>query len=510
MPEHFRALIVILTIGILVFFYEKKAIRPLLLPEEFSRWRNAWFAITLIAFLSQNFWLFIGFSGAYLLYISKSEKNIFALYFTLILAIPTISARIPVLFDISFVRLLALTLLLPFFLSFRAGQGTPSLGKPLSEKLLIAFILLNTVLTLRTHTFTDTMRYGIYGFTDIFLPYYAASRAIKDFEQLKKVMIALLVACFVVGAIGTFEYIKSWLLYNPLQDALRVEWDMGSYLGRGDSLRAMASLDHPIILGFVMTIGLGFYLFIAPSIKSKILRLTGFGLLIAGLIASLSRGPWVGTAVLLLVLVAYSKKALRGFAMLAIAIIFALPMLNLIPGGDKIINLIPFVGETDKENVEYRQKLIDRAILIVQRNPFFGVPDSRKEPEMADMVQGQGIVDIVNSYVGVATGNGLVGLSLFVGFFALVLLRIHNSLKKIADKSSEEYLCGRSLLATMIAALVIIFTVSGIGVIPTIYWSLAGLIFTFSRVTSQATVTKTSAMPTEKPVYPTSRLKSEA
>ena len=171
MPEHFRALIVILTIAMLVFFYGKKAIGPLLLPKEFSRWRNAWFAITLVAFLSQNFWIFIGFSTAYLLYIAKSEQNIFALYLTLFLAIPGISARIPALFDISYIRVLALTLLLPFFISSKPSLGIPRLGKSFTEKLMLAFIFLNLILILRTQTFTNTLRYSIYGFTDIFLPY---------------------------------------------------------------------------------------------------------------------------------------------------------------------------------------------------------------------------------------------------------------------------------------------------------------------------------------------------
>lgn len=509
MPEHIRALIILITISVMVFFYQKKAIAPMLLPEEFTRWRNAWFAITLLAFLSHNFWLFIILSAAYLLYIAKSEDNKFALYFILLLAVPTIYARIPVLFDISFNRLLALTILLPFFISFRPSQRSPSFGKSTAEKLMFGFIILNTLLALRTRTFTDTMRYGIYGFTEVFLPYYAASRAIKDFEQLKKVMIALVVACLVIGAIGIFEYGKLWLLYNPLNTVFKVDWDMGTYLVRGDSIRALASLGHSIVLGYVMVIGLGFYLFIAPSISSITLRLIGYGLIIGGLIGSLSRGPWLGAVVLFLVFIAYGKKAIRRLSLCAIAIIFAIPILNLIPGGEKVINLIPFVGETDKANVEYREKLIDRSILIVKRNPFFGVPDSRSEPEMADMVQGQGIVDIVNSYIGVATGNGLVGLSMFLGFFALTLLKINKSISKIKDKNSEEHLCGRSLFATMVAVLVIIFTVSGIGIIPTMYWSLAGLIVSYARVTNMIKSTDKVDLTIEKTMYPTTRLKSE-
>ena len=81
-------------------------------------------------------------------------------------------------------------------------------------------------------------------------------------------------------------------------------------------------------------------------------------------------------------------------------------------------------------------------------------------------------------------------------------------MKRIKDKNGEEYLCGRSLIATMIAVLVIIFTVSGIGVIPTIYWSLAGLIFSYARVTNQSVTTDKASVAFEKHVYPTTRLKN--
>ena len=320
MPEYIRSLIVILSIATFVFYYAKKAIGPELLPKEFSRWRNAWFAITLLAFLSQNFWVFIILSSLFLLYTAKSEQNKFALYFVLLMAVPSMALRIPFLFDINYVRLLALTILFPFFITFRARPESPSFGKPLAEKLLLAYMVLTTLLMIRGTTVTDALRYGFYGFTEIFLPYFVASRAIKDFEQMKKVMIAFVLASLVVGAIGTFEFIRSWLLYNSLIDALHADYSMGGYLGRGDSVRALASLDHSIILGFVMMVGLGFYLVIAPSIKSKTLRLAGLGLIICGLISSLSRGPWAGTVVLFLVLISFGRNRIRRFALLSIAV----------------------------------------------------------------------------------------------------------------------------------------------------------------------------------------------
>jgi O-antigen ligase len=91
------------------------------------------------------------------------------------------------------------------------------------------------------------------------------------------------------------------------------------------------------------------------------------------------------------------------------------------------------------------------------------------------MRQGQGIIDIVNSYIQIALETGFVGLGLFVSFFALILLGIYRAMRSIRDKNSEERLLGRALLATLLAILVIIFTVSNIAIIPIVYWSVAGL-----------------------------------
>ena len=68
-----------------------------------------------------------------------------------------------------------------------------------------------------------------------------------------------------------------------------------------------------------------------------------------------------------------------------------------------------------------------------------------------------------------------MGLGLFVTFFALTLLGIYRAMRSIPDRDSEEYLLGRVLLATLLAILIIIFTVSSITIIPIMYWSVAGL-----------------------------------
>jgi O-antigen ligase len=112
---------------------------------------------------------------------------------------------------------------------------------------------------------------------------------------------------------------------------------------------------------------------------------------------------------------------------------------------------------------------------VIKRNPWFGSVDYRNTPEMESMRQGQGIIDIVNTYIQVTLEIGLVGLGLFVGFFVLTLLGIYRAMRSIRDRKSEERLLGRALLATMLSILLIIFTVSSIAIIPIVYWSVAAL-----------------------------------
>lgn len=511
MPEHLRALIIILLLAIFIFTFAKKTVESLISPQQFKRWRNAWLIITLIVFLAGNFWAYALVSALFLWFISKREKNKFALFFVLLFAVPRISADIPgfglvnFLFSIDYVRLLSLTILLPAYLSLRKKSDTLAFGKNWPDKLLLVYLILDVVLLMRDTSFTDAMRGGLYNFTDAFLPYYVASRGLKNFQQLKEVIIAFALASLLASVIAIFEYSKFWLLYSSLGDALNIKWDMGKYLGRGTDLRALSSLGQPIVLGYVMVVAFGFYLCIAKSIKSRILRLLGLALILGGLFTSLSRGPWVGAAALIIIFIVTGPHAIKRLSMSLVAVLLVVPLLGNIPGGKKIMNLIPFIGSTEKETIDYRSKLLDGAFIVFKRYPMLGSVKYRDELANLDLTQGEGIVDVVNSYIDVVLEYGLVGLSLFLGFFWLVLLSIYRSMKKVADKKSEVHLFGRTLLSCLLAILVIIFTVSSIGIIPIIYWAIAGLGVAYARLVRTQGTGDTIPEDAKRPVLPTTR-----
>jgi O-antigen ligase len=167
---------------------------------------------------------------------------------------------------------------------------------------------------------------------------------------------------------------------------------------------------------------------------------------------------------------------------MALAAALAAALLPLLPGIEKLVDLLPFVGTVDAGNVTYRQQLLDIAVGVMAQNLYFGSFTSASSPAMEALRQGQGIIDVVNTYIGVGLQTGVVGLALFVGFFLAVGLAVLGAMRSERDHASEEHLLGRALLATLLGILVTIFTCSSITVIPVIYWAVAGLGVGYARL----------------------------
>ena len=113
---------------------------------------------------------------------------------------------------------------------------------------------------------------------------------------------------------------------------------------------------------------------------------------------------------------------------------------------------------------------------------------------MQELKQGSaGFIDLVNSYVSVALVSGLVGLVLFVGVFAAVGGGILKAFLNGGDPGGEYRLLGRALFSTLVAILIIIFTVSSITFIPVVYWAVAGVGVAYAQMAVEQTVPGTLA-----------------
>lgn len=490
MPEHLRALVVIAVVAVITFWLAKRPCCEGFIDEkDFLIRRNAWFVMTLTAFASHNFWLFVLVASCTVAWLAARDPQPLAMYFTIVLALPPYATSgvpglgiVNYLFELDPLRLLALVILLPLALKFlgESAQGRPT---PRSiDMLLMAYIVLQFALQATVVNVTVMMRIVLYLLIDIWLPYYVASRALRRMQDFRAVMIGMVLGLLVMSMLAVFESVRGWLLYEGLRTALGLPPAGITYILRGDSqLRANVSAGNSIVLGYLIMVGLGFMVFLAPRVKDPRWRWLCIATLLAGLIASLSRGPWVGTAAMLVVAMGFGPGAGRRLLRLCGYGVLALALILITPAGDKVIDMLPFVGTVDNVNVIYRERLFEISMIVMWQNPIFGTYDYILNPLLEEMRQGQGIIDIVNSYIAIALGFGLVGLTLFVAPFIVVLIQCVLRHRRVAAKDAEADRLGRALVGTLAGVLLTIATVSSIGAIATVYYLLLGMCAAYAR-----------------------------
>ena len=206
-------------------------------------------------------------------------------------------------------------------------------------------------------------------------------------------------------------------------------------------------------------------------------------MLALGLIAAFSRGPWVGTLVLVVAFVGTGSKAGTNLAKLGGVATLGYSALLLTGFAERIADFLPFVGSVDQFNVTYRERLFDNSLAVIGRNFWLGSTDYMSEPEMRELVQGEGIIDPVNSYLGIALDTGVIGLSLFAAFFASIMLELYRTIKRRFGKDRiylNKY--ARAGFAILLGILVTIGTTSSIDYVPYIYWSFAGFCVALIRM----------------------------
>jgi hypothetical protein len=176
MPEHLRSLIVILVLTAIFFAFARRFASTISSSEDFTRRRNLWFTLTLVAFLSPNFWVYTAIAIPLLINAARRESNFPSLFFFILFALPTATIRIPgmglinFLFELSHIRILALFILLPAFFTLLRQDVHSRFGRTGPDKVLAAYLFLTIVLYLRETSITDTLRQTFYLFTDVFLP----------------------------------------------------------------------------------------------------------------------------------------------------------------------------------------------------------------------------------------------------------------------------------------------------------------------------------------------------
>jgi hypothetical protein len=476
-------------IALAVFFITRGLALRFTTPEDLVLRRRVWIALTLTAFLSPSFWLYALIAAALCAWAAQRDSNPPALYVMLLQVIPPVGLYIPMfginqLFQLNNYRILALAVLLPLAVKlFMTGPSRGSRAQAWADVLLLAFLLLQLGLLYPYESITNTMRRGFLLFIDVWLVYYVFSRACRRWHAIVDVMATFALTCSIFAAIAVFETLKGWLLYQGLGDL----WGrplMWAYLMRGETLRAQASVGHALALGYALAIGFGFTLYLGRMLRAPQATVAMGVWMWVGLLAAYSRSPWVVAVVAFFAYAALQPDGITRFTKYA-AVAVALSALVLVsPIGDRVIDNLPFVGTVDAATIEYRQRLAEVSWRLIQQNPWLGTPFVLTE--MEELRQGQGIIDLVNSYASTALLYGLVGLALLLGTVLAGMVGGFAASRAWREAEPEVAVMGACLLAAMLATLVMMAAGSFGTILALMVWMLTGLLLSYAALPQYA------------------------
>jgi len=466
MTTNLKALVVVLVLGGLMFHLARPLATRFMADEDFLRRRNLWLLLTVAAFASPSFWIFTPIALLLCAKAGRSDPNPAALFMVAIAAVPPVTLPIPTigigaLFDLNLPRILALSVLLPVAVRLwgKPREAQVSGALRLIDLGVAGFILIQMVVLLPYDTVTNILRHGLHFVLDFGLVYYVLSRTLTREVRLYEALAAFTLSCAVLAPISLFETLRHWLLYQGLGE----QWgrpDPFAWLFRGDALRAQATAGHSLTFGFQMAIGFGFALALSRSLgRPKLSWLLG-GLMWVGLISAYARAPWLAAGMFAIVFAALAPGGAANLKRLMLWSMIGAGALLVSPWGDDVMDLLPFVGSVDSENVAYRQQLAQTSWNLILKNPVLGDPLVLRD--MESLRQGQGIIDLVNSYASVALFNGLVGLTLFVGPLLLSSVLAYRLSQARRDAAPADALLGAALVGAMLATLFYIAT-SGFG-----------------------------------------------
>ena len=487
MPEYLRAYIVVFLLSNFVFWLLPKLKVNFIDRLEIKQWRNYWLIVTTLCFFVTNIWLYVACLTMILAYANHSKIDRLPLFFAIACASPLYSFTIPGFGVINYLITLSFTSLLVLFLLWpeaRRNKTRPVSVYPFYGA-VIAYVIAISALDSRDNTMTNSLRLFVTYFISILFPFLVISKSIHSVDSLKKCLFTLTLCLTPLALIGCFESLKYWKLYSSAFVNVLGEDSFLRYGLRGDSLRSSALFASPIVFGYMIVIGLGLLLFVQKySNKTNLIKFI-FIIFILALYLTKARGPWLGAIVMVILYIWSGQNRFGNFSKFTFGSVVAVIALSMTSFGEKLISMLPFVGSSDTHEaspVEYRIQLLEQAQTLFQKKPLFGLANYRESSEMEAMRQGQGIIDVVNSYIDIGLSYGIVGLGLFLFIFLGLFFTVLKKVRSLPSEQEDLINIGRSLYAILGAVLFIIFTVSSINYIPIFYWLIAGLCSAYIRL----------------------------
>ncbi|MEM7620116.1 MAG: O-antigen ligase family protein [Pseudomonadota bacterium] len=332
----------------------------------------------------------------------------------------------------------------------------------LLDMLVIAYVVFICAMSLRGLPFTSTLRFFIDCSILILIPYFAISRSLVNTKAIEKVLFAFLILALILSMISIITELKGWKFYF-LHKPYVHEFDKDTY--RFGFLRVGGIIYNPAVIGMFLTAGLVSLEYFRNTLKIATLHvwLLRF-LLIAAIIFSGTRAAILSACIVMVLYIFFSARHayIRQMIIAAGVICFAAVLL---------FEQTPSIAKFDAHGTfDYRYQLILASIEQVKAYPFLGQINFIQSGNFDHLLQGQGIIDIVNYYIQIILEYGIVGLTLLLSIFLTAILYIYRfytqSQIALFPDSFKYVTFGSAFLSLILSYIVYMGTISGVSYLP--------------------------------------------
>lgn len=482
MLTNLKALLVVLAISLPIFALARRYMLAYVDAQTYARRRNIWFALAILGFASPSIWLYALVAMPLMYWGAKRDPNPLALYVLLAFVIPNASVQIPTigigqLMEINQSRMMSVSILLP--LMVRAGPIPGFSGQKKLTALdwsVLGLGLLQLALVIPYDSPTTSLRRAMIFFLDTFIVVYAFARLEPTAKILREVVASFALVAGLLAALALFESVRFWLLYIGIGPVWGAIEPFTAYIMRSGLLRAQVSTGHSLQLGYLASLGVGFWIYLYGRVPGQMAKLLILLLLCSSVFVSGSRGAWLTAMMIFAFYVGLRPNAGRYLVkvvpLLAVALVIAFNS----PLKEALIDKLPIVGTADQDTVEYRQQIAEVSWRLIKQNPVFGDPFALRN--MQDLKQGQGIIDIMNGYANIAVFNGGVGFALFVSTFVIALWRCFAAMRQFRSTDTDLACLGAMLIACLAASL---FYIGTAAIHAATYW-LTGMMACYANI----------------------------
>ncbi len=269
--------------------------------------------------------------------------------------------------------------------------------------------------------------------TTIVLPYMAGKLLIEqetvEDQPVRKLLVERMVLLLaIVAGISVYDFVTGWsswqIVFRPFFPADQLaevakQWPMQVRWGFG---RIAGPFAHAILAGMIFLMGLIYCLWLrkfAPGWGSRRLveglPVTGRGLtltaIVAGLLMTQSRGPWVGVGLALLFALLVRVLSWRKTVVVFVLLVAVLTVVAYNYGSKYTAKDISQASDEEQRDAIYRRDLLNNYMPLVMEHKAFGWGISNYPA-----VNGQKSID--NQFLMLAVTQGFTGLMAFLAVMA--------------------------------------------------------------------------------------------